>query len=105
MLAETLRLLVSVLMEMPGVANVVLFLDISGHCIFSCISHRPTIHMLTDVEIAIASYYPDGSRDSLQHRFRGILAEGHRLREAGCEASAVRVFVITPTASLSRGPC
>jgi hypothetical protein len=38
-----------------------------------------------NVTVAIASYYPDGTRDSLQHRFRSIVADGVALRKGGCE--------------------
>lgn len=60
---------------------------------FACSVPFSTTHQHIDLDIAIALYYPDGSKDSLQHRFRTIVADGRRLREEGCEASAVRVFV------------
>ena len=80
-------------------ANVVLAVfvfDALGFCFLSYVFYH------IDVDIAIALYYPDGSKDSLQHRFRSIVADGRRLREEGCEASAVRVFRVKSPSVFAR---
>lgn len=92
-LAETLRLLVLVLvkarMQLPRVVNVV-----SLFHILSFLQHSTaTTHsaQFVNVDTAIASYYSDGSRDSLQHRFRPIIADAQALRNGGCEHFTVPI--------------
>jgi len=70
-----------------------------------CKAQKYRIWKIIGMNLAIASYYPDGTVAPFQHRFRYILKEGHRPR---CEInrSAVSIsYLLCAYFTLARTSC